>query len=82
MYCGFETVEALAVVDILRRADIKIDMISITGDINVKSASTVSKPSVRNAHTFINYFLRSKKYTYKLIIQQFFNFTNLYFIKY
>lgn len=38
---GFETVEALAVVDILRRADIKIDMISITGDINVKSAQGV-----------------------------------------
>ena len=38
---GFETVEGLAVVDILRRADIKIDMISITGDINVKSAQGV-----------------------------------------
>ena len=38
---GFETVEALAVVDILRRADIKTDMISITGDINVKSAQGV-----------------------------------------
>ena len=33
---GFETVEALAVVDILRRADIKTDMISITGDIMLK----------------------------------------------
>ena len=38
---GFETVEALAVIDILRRADIKTDMISITGDINVKSAQGV-----------------------------------------
>ena len=38
---GFETVEALVVVDILRRADIKTDMISITGDINVKSAQGV-----------------------------------------
>ena len=38
---GFETVEALAVVDILRRADIKTDMISITGNINVKSAQGV-----------------------------------------
>ena len=38
---GFETVEALAVVDILRRADIKTDVISITGDINVKSAQGV-----------------------------------------
>ena len=38
---GFETVEALAVIDILRRADIRTDMISITGDINVKSAQGV-----------------------------------------
>ncbi len=38
---GFETVEALAVIDILRRADIKTDMISITGDIHVKSAQGV-----------------------------------------
>lgn len=38
---GFETVEALAVIDILRRADIKTDTISITGDINVKSAQGV-----------------------------------------
>ena len=38
---GFVTVEALAVVDILRREDIKTDMISITCDSYVYSAQGV-----------------------------------------
>ena len=35
---GFETVEALAVIDILRRANIGVDTVSITGNKSVKSA--------------------------------------------
>ena len=35
---GFEEIEALTVVDILRRADIQVDMISITGDLVVEGA--------------------------------------------
>lgn len=38
---GFETVEALAVVDILRRAQIDVVTISITGDIKVTSAQNI-----------------------------------------
>ena len=34
---GFETVEALAVIDILRRANIGVDTVSITGNKSVKS---------------------------------------------
>jgi len=39
---GFETVEALAVIDILRRADIQVDTISITGNRLVKSAQGIT----------------------------------------
>ncbi len=39
---GFETVEALAVVDILRRAGITTDTISITGNKDVLSAQNIS----------------------------------------
>lgn len=35
---GNETIELLTVVDYLRRADIKIDMVSTTGDINLKTS--------------------------------------------
>lgn len=35
---GFEEVEALTVVDYLRRVEISIDMVSITGDLRVKGA--------------------------------------------
>ena len=38
---GFETVEALAVVDILRRAGIDVNLISITGSKSVKSAQNI-----------------------------------------
>lgn len=38
---GFETVEALAVIDILRRADIEVQTVSITGDYKVKSAQNI-----------------------------------------
>ena len=38
---GFETIEAFAVLDILRRADIKTSTISITGNICVTSAQGV-----------------------------------------
>lgn len=39
---GFETVEALAVVDILRRAKITVDMVSITGKRRVTSAQLIT----------------------------------------
>ena len=39
---GFETVEALAVVDILKRANVKVDLVSITGDYMVTSAQNIS----------------------------------------
>ncbi len=39
---GFETVEALAVIDILRRADVDVITVSITGDIDVVSAQNVT----------------------------------------
>lgn len=39
---GFETVEALAVVDILKRAHIEVDLVSITGDYMVTSAQNIS----------------------------------------
>ncbi len=38
---GFETVEALAVVDILRRANIMVEMVSITGNCYVTSAQSI-----------------------------------------
>ena len=38
---GFEEVEALTVVDYLRRKDIKVDMVSITDDKNVKGAHDI-----------------------------------------
>lgn len=39
---GFEEVEALAVVDILRRADITCTTVSVTGDINVTSSHKIT----------------------------------------
>lgn len=38
---GFETVEALAVVDVCRRAGIEVNLISITGNKEVKSAQNI-----------------------------------------
>ena len=38
---GFETVEALAVIDVLRRAKIKVITVSITGDKLVESAQNI-----------------------------------------
>lgn len=38
---GFETVEALAVVDILRRAGVETDLVSVTGSLDIKSAQGV-----------------------------------------
>lgn len=38
---GFEEIEALAVVDILRRVDIKVDMVSITDSLNVVGAHNI-----------------------------------------
>ncbi len=38
---GFETVEALAVVDLLRRADIETELVSVTGRKEVTSAQNV-----------------------------------------
>ena len=38
---GFETVEALAVIDILRRADIDVKTVSITGNKLVESAQNI-----------------------------------------
>ena len=38
---GFEEVEALTVVDYLRRAEIDVNMVSITGDIYVKGAHDI-----------------------------------------
>ena len=38
---GFEEVEALAVVDLLRRADIDISMISISGELEVTGAHKI-----------------------------------------
>lgn len=39
---GYEEVEALTVVDLLRRAGIETDMISVTGDLNVTSSHGVT----------------------------------------
>jgi 4-methyl-5(b-hydroxyethyl)-thiazole monophosphate biosynthesis len=39
---GFETVEALAVIDILRRAEIDVETVSITGKIDVTSAQNIN----------------------------------------
>ena len=39
---GFEEVEALTVVDILRRADITCTTVSVTGDINVTSSHKIT----------------------------------------
>lgn len=39
---GFEEIEALTVVDLLRRAAIEISMVSITGSIDVKGAHNIS----------------------------------------
>jgi 4-methyl-5(b-hydroxyethyl)-thiazole monophosphate biosynthesis len=38
---GFETVEALAVVDILRRADIDVDLVSISGKKEILTAQNI-----------------------------------------
>ncbi len=38
---GFEEVEALTVVDYLRRMDIQVDMVSISGEIQVKGAHKI-----------------------------------------
>lgn len=38
---GFETVEALAVIDVLRRAKINVITVSITGDKLVESAQNI-----------------------------------------
>ena len=38
---GFEEVEALTVVDLLRRADIKIDMVSISDTLHVRGRSNI-----------------------------------------
>lgn len=38
---GFETVEALAVVDILRRAGVTVELVSVTEEKNVKSAQGI-----------------------------------------
>lgn len=38
---GFEEIEALTVVDVLRRAKIKCDMVSITEDLNVKGTHDI-----------------------------------------
>ncbi len=39
---GFETVEALAVIDILRRAGIEVETVSITGNEQVCSAENIT----------------------------------------
>lgn len=39
---GYEEVEALTVVDLLRRAGIETDMVSVTGDLNVTSSHGVT----------------------------------------
>lgn len=39
---GFETVEALAVVDILKRAKIDVELVSVTGDYMVTSAQSIA----------------------------------------
>lgn len=38
---GFEEVEALAVIDLLRRAAVEVDMISVTGDLRVTGAHNI-----------------------------------------
>lgn len=38
---GFEEIEALAVVDVLRRADIKVKTVSVTGSKNVRGAHDI-----------------------------------------
>ena len=43
---GFETVEALAVIDILRRADIDVKTVSITGNKLVESAQNIKVEAV------------------------------------
>src|SRR5699024_372902 len=40
---GNETIELLTVVDYLRRADIKIDMVSTTGDINLRKSHGIKE---------------------------------------
>lgn len=35
---GFEEIEGLTVVDMLRRADIEISMVSVTGSLNIRGA--------------------------------------------
>ncbi len=45
---GFEEVEALTVVDYLRRKDIEVDMISITKEINVKGAHGIEVVTDKN----------------------------------
>jgi len=38
---GFETIEALTIVDLLRRADIDVETVSVTGSLKVNSAQDV-----------------------------------------
>ncbi len=38
---GFETVEALAVIDVLRRAGVEVETVSVTGEKDVKSAQDI-----------------------------------------
>ena len=39
---GFETVEALAVVDVLRRAGVTVDLVSVTDKRQIKSAQGIT----------------------------------------
>ena len=44
---GFEEIEGLTVVDILRRAGITIDMVSITGSVKVTGSHGIESRRVR-----------------------------------
>jgi len=52
---GFEEIEALAVVDILRRADIKTNLISISNDIEVIGAHQIAVKADYLIESFDNY---------------------------
>ena len=49
---GFETVEALAVVDVLRRAGVTVDLVSVTDKRQIKSAQGIT---VLAEYTFDEY---------------------------